>query len=251
MGKSNFYQEIKTARKEERVAWAKRYEVASAMKKELAAAEKRIRGKYEPTLKSLETAAREKSGKVWSLGGEYRDYGRFFTKRITDIFAVLLTYIEGEKYVPYRNWENHDITENSIVIKEAVNKQYDKIDYATLEELYKNGDLVMLNRGFSNMVDFYDKIGNPRFFFGKFHYLREFVNRLIQYRIDNGLKDIEDMTVDRLYVFMCSFIQSHPALAQKNKEKRDQMLIGQNGDGTIDPGYKRLQMMLKTQSEIK
>ena len=240
MKNGNLYQEVKSAKKDDRVASAKRYEMELAMERELEEATRPIKEKYEPILKAL-----EKGTRMWHVAGIYHDYGRFCTRDITDIVAVFLTYIEGEKYIVYRNWNNHKITENSIIIKEDVNKQYDEIDYDTLDMLYKNGDLIRLDNGFSNMVDFYNNVGEPNYSFGQFNYLREFVNRLIQYRIDNDKKNVTDITVDDLYSFMCKFISSHPDLAQKNKDKREQMLMGQNEEETVITGCKKLEKTLK------
>lgn len=225
MKDDNLYQKVKSAKKEARIAGAKYYKMELAMERELEATTRAIKKKYKPILEVLEKEFDEKRSKVWDIGGIRHDCGRFSTKNIVDIVAVLLTYIEGERYIPYRNWDNLKITEGSIIIKETVNKQYDKIDYPTLEMLYKNGDLIILERGFSNVVDFYDNIGDPNYYFGRFDYLREFVNRLIQYRLDNDKKD--NMTKKELYLFMCSFISTHPELVQKNKDKREQMLMGE------------------------
>lgn len=245
MKNGDLYQQVKSAKKEKRVADARYYEMVLAMEKELEEATRPIKEKWEPILKKLEKETSEKGVNTWHIAGIYHDYGRFSTRDITDIVAVFLTYIEGEKYVPYRNWENHEITENSIIIKEDVNKQYDKIDYDTLDMLYKNGDLIRLDNGFSNMVDFYNYVGEPNYSFGRFNYLREFVNRLIQYRIDNGKKNVCDITMDDLYSFLCTFVLAHPDLALKNKEKRAQMLMGQSEEDLLVSGCKKLQIMLK------
>ena len=245
MKNGNLYQRIKSAKKEEVIASAKRYEVELAMKKELEEAIKIIQEKYEPILKTLHKDEIEKGAKLWNLAKIYRSYGEFGTHRIADIVAIFLTYIEGEKYIVYRNWNNSKITENSIIIKDDVNKQYDEIDYETIETLYNNGDLIILNYGFSNMVSFYNNIGEPMYYLGQFNYLYEFVNRLIQYRIDNDKKNITDVTVDDLYLFMRQFILSHPDLAQKNKEKREQMLMSQEETDTVITGCNRIRKILK------
>ena len=135
MKNGNLYQKLKLAKKDYRVAWAKQYEMEVAMKKELEEVTRPIREKYAPILKALEKETSKRSREVWHIGGIYHDYGSFFVRDIVDIFAFFLTYIEGEKYIPYRNWENYEITEGSIIIKENINKQYDKIDYT------KNGNI--------------------------------------------------------------------------------------------------------------
>ncbi len=245
MKNGNLYQKVKSAKKDDRVAWAKYYEMLWAMEKELEEATRPIKEKYEPILKILKKEAYEKGGKVWDIAGMYHDCGRFFAPNITDIIAVFLTYIEGEKYIPYRNWKNNEINENSIIIKESVNNQYDKIDYSTLDKLYKNGDLIRLNSGFSNMVDFYNNVGEANYSFGEFSYLHEFVNRLIQYRIENDKKNVNEITMDDLYSFMCNFILTHPDLAQKNKDKREQMLMRESEEDKLMLECKKLEKRLK------
>lgn len=245
MKNGNLYQEVKSAKKDGRVASAKRYEMELAMERELEEATRPIKEKYEPILKTLEKEEFEKGTKMWHIAGIYHDYGRFSTRDITDIVAVFLSYVEGEKYIPYRNRENHEINESSIIIKADVNKQYDIIDYDTLDMLYKNGDLIRLDSGFSNTVDFYNYLGKPNYSFGQFNYLREFVNRLIQYRIDNGKKNANDITMEELYSFMFHFILAHPDLAKKNKDKREQMLIEQTEEITVISECKKLEIKLK------
>lgn len=243
MKNGNLYQEVKSAKKDDRVAWAKKYEVLLAMKKELEAATKPIEEKYEPILKELDKEACEKNSKVWHVAGIYHDYASFPVRTITDVFAVFLSYVEGEKYIPYRNYQNHDINEGSIIIKESVNNQYDIIDYDTLDKLYKNGDLIRLDSGFASLVDFYDYVGEPNYYFGKFNYLREFVNRLINYRIDNDKKN--DITEEEIYSFVCDFISTHPDLVQKNKDKREQMLMEQAKEEAVISQCKKLELNLK------
>lgn len=243
MKNGNLYQTLKSAKKDYSAAWAKQYKLEDAMKKELEEAKRHISEKYAPILKALENETSKRSQEFWHIGGIYHDYGSFFVRDIVDIFAFFLTYIEGEKYIPYRNWKNYEITEGSIIIKENINKQYDKIDYNVLDMLYKNGDLIRLDSGFSNVVCFYDIAGNPNYSFGQFNYLYEFVNRLIQYRIDNDKKN--NITIEELYLFMCNFISTHPDLAQKNKAKREQMLIGQNEEDRLILECKKLERNLK------
>lgn len=245
MKNGNLYQKVKSAKKDNRVASAKRFEMELAMERELEEATIPIKEKYEPILELLKKDEFEKMAREWQIAGIYHDCGSFNTCDITDVIAVFLTYIEGEKYIVYRNYDNYKITENSIIIKEDINKQYDELDYEILNMLYKNGDLIMLNRGFSNIVDFYDNVGEPNYCFGQFNYLYEFVNRLIQYRIDNDKKKVTDITMDDLYSFMGKFISTHPDLVQKNKNKREKMLMAQDEEETVITGCKKLEKTLK------
>lgn len=242
MKNNNLYQQIKSAKKEERVADYNYYEMEKNYQKELLEAAKPIEEKYQPVLKELKKIAIDKGSNVWHLAGIYRDHAEFSRHAIVNIFAALLSYIEGEKYIPYYTTE---ALQNSIIIKEETSKQCgENIDYVTLDTLYKNGDLVMLDDGFSSHVSFYDNVGNPNFSFGNFNYLREFVNRLIQYRIDNNL-DSKNLDMEKIYSFMCHFISTHPELSEKNKEKREQMFIENNDETALELGYNKLVKMIK------
>lgn len=239
MKNGNLYQEVKSAKKDERVAWARYYEMAVAMKREMEEATRPIKEKYNPILKELGNEVSEKNGKVCHIVKIYHDCGRFSRYNIVNIVAVLLSYIEGEKYIPF---SSSIFSLNSMIIKED-SKQYNNIDYDTLDKLYKNGDLIILDKSYSNMVDFYNNVGDSNSLFGPFNYLHEFVNRLIQYRIENDKKD--SITMEELYLFMFNFISTHPDLAQKNKDKREQMLMGQSEEDTLISECKKLEIELK------
>lgn len=241
MKNGNLYQKLKLAKKDYRVARAKKIEAVLAMEKELEEATRPIREKYAPILKALENERSKRILEVWHIGGIYHDYGIFNRSDIVKIIAIFLSYVEGERYIPFDKVLQ---IQDSIIIKEKVGKHYDgNMDYDTLARLYKNGDLITLNYGSSNMVDFYDYTGDPNYSFGQFNYLYEFVNRLIQYRIDNDKKN--NITIEELYLFMCNFISTHPDLAQKNKVKREQMIICQSEEDTLILECKKLEKNLK------
>ena len=245
MKNGNLYQEVKSAKKDYKVARAKKYEIELEMQRELEEAIRPINEKYEPILKAIEKEKSEKFGRVWHIAGIYHDYGCFYTSIITNFFAAFLSYVEGEKFIPYRHYENHELNEGSMIIKEEVDKQYDEINYDTLDKLYKHGDLILLDTGFSNMVDFYNYFGKPNYKFGKFNYLREFVNRLIQYRIDKDKKDVMSINAEDLYSFAGEFLLSHSDLVAKNKDKREQMLMVQSEQEPLISQCKKLELIPK------
>ncbi len=245
MKNGNLYQKLKSANKDYRVALAKRYEIVLAMQRELEEVTRPIIEKYESILNAMENETFEKFKKSLHIAGIYHDYGRFYTSIITNFFAVFLSYVEGEKFIPYRHYENFEISEGSMIIKEEVDKQHDTINYDTLDKLYQNGDVILLDNGFSNMVDFYNYVGEPSYKFGKFNYLREFVNRLIQYRIDNDKKDVKSINEEDLYSFASEFLSAHPDLVAKNKDKREQMLMSQSEEQSIISQCKKLELIPK------
>lgn len=245
MKNGNLYQELKSAKKEDRIAWAKIVEMLKLMCKELNETKNetektRIKEKYEKILKKLREERSKKRENLWHIAGIYHDYGSFFTPIVTDFFAAFLSYVEGEKYIPYMHFENQEIIEGSIIIKEEIDRQHDKINYETLDKLYKNGDLILLDTGLSNTVDFYNYIGGSNYKFGNFSYLREFVNRLIQYRIDNDKRNITSITLEDLYSFAGKYLLTHPDLIVKSKDKREQMLMSQSEE--VISQYKKLEL---------
>jgi len=241
----NLYQKVQSAKKDVIDTETKRTEVAKAMKKELEDATRLIKDKYQQILEPLEKELSEKNSNLWHIAGIYHDYGRFFTSIITEFFATFLSYVEGEKFIVYRHYENQELNEGSMIIKEYIDKKYDKIDYCTRNKLYENGDLILLEPGVSNIVDFFDYVGNPNYQFGKYNYLIEFVHQLIQYRINNDKKDTISITREDLYSFASEFLLAHPDLITKNKEKRDEMLIEQRNEQTLISQCKKLERKIQ------
>lgn len=228
MKDNNLYRELKRASKEAKNASLKRNELEKAMNKEISS----IKEKYKPIMEVAKKEAYEKSDKVRTIGDLYKQYSCFHRTFIENLFAILLSYIEGEKFIPF--FTKDYIKENkikNIIIKEKVSKKYKIIDDDILNELLEKGDLVLLNGFYYNIIYFYDNLGIPLFDFGNFTYLYEFLNRLIQYRIDNNFKDY--ILSENLYSFIYDFLVNNKELVRKNKEKRDKMLSEYNEDEII------------------
>lgn len=234
----NLYQEVKIARKKNEAAFEKLYKIESAKAAELKAVEE----KYTVISQAAEQELREKYRELNHVGDEYHKYASFLTHNgILTIVATLLTYIEGEKYIPFISFE---ASLSHILIKERLSKQYENMNYDTVKKLYKSGDLILLDDNHcSSEVEFYNYIGKPNYQFGKFGYLYEFVNRLIEYRADNK-KD--NMTLEELYSFLCHFISTHPELALRNKEKRTQMFMESPETDSILIDCKKLEIKFST-----
>ena len=215
----SLYHRKKAAEKDDLVAFKKCYEMAQKMQKELEEAEKGIKKKYEPIFKNFDIIAKKRN----DIETIYHDCSTFYANDITTVLCMLIGYIEGERYISYRHFENY-ATPSMVVIKETVDNLYERKDHIISDTLYKNGDLIFINTGFHNTLSFYNYVGEPNYKFGKYNYLYEFVNRLIQYRYDNDLINLIDISMDDLYIFMCDFISKHPDLIMKNKDKRDKML---------------------------
>ncbi len=245
MKNGNLYQELKTAKKDYKIAHTREL----AMEKKFKEVPSSIQENMKPILIAVGIEDYKKGEKFWNLADRYKDYSKFFICDIVDIFLALLSYVEGERYVyipiPHENFKKGEFSNIIVIIKEKINKQYGNIDYSILNSLYKNGDLIMIENGTYSMVELYNYVGEPNYRFGQFNYLREFVNRLIQYLIDNDLKNIKDKTKEELSSFMYTFISTHPNLVQKNKEKREQMLIDQRENDAVISECKKLELKLK------
>lgn len=278
MKNGNFYQRIKSARKELRVAYAKQNRVFrtlleesdSAILESMRGLEEKFNIKlfeedqnglaktkngnkiYDDILSTIiedspvyNEAIKElskKRGDLLHLSYDYYFYASFVNIMITDFFAEFLSYVEGEKFVAGRNVL--DTNEITMIIKEDVAKQYDTIDNYTIDKLYRNGDLILLTPGMnaSYMVYFYDLYGKEDYKLGNYNYLKEFIFRLIQYRIDNGKKDYDSFTVEDLYSFTCEFLLKHPDLVTKNKDKRNQMVAESKEDNSLFTLCKKLEL---------
>lgn len=88
----------------------------------------------------------------------------------------------------------------------------------------------------------YDNIGEKNYKFGKYNYLYEFSNRLIQYRVDNNLR--KSISEEEIYNFLCDFIMKHPNLVNKNKDKREEMLNSIDEEETSVGACKKLNMRI-------
>ena len=278
MKNGNFYQRIKSARKELRVAYAKHNRVLRTLLEESdSAILESMRGLEEkfniklfeedqnglaktkngnkiyddilstiiedsPVYNEAKKEVSKKRGDLLHLSYDYYFYASFVNIMITDFFAEFLSYVEGEKFVAGRNVL--DTNEITMIIKEDVAKQYDTIDYYTIDKLYRNGDLILLTPGMnaSYMVYFYDLYGKADYKLGSYNYLKEFIFRLIQYRIDNGKKDYDSFTVEDLYSFTCEFLLKHPDLVTKNKDKRNQMVAESKEDNSLFTLCKKLEL---------
>ena len=228
-------QKIEDANKEYEKVMMEVLKKRKEMERELEA----VKEKYNPILESLEEDLSNKWKKFRELAGIYHDYGCFkYDKEgdISDILCSLLTYVEGEKFIPYTGI--FDIRDGSIIIKEKTMQECDKTDWNFLDKLYNSGDLIIVDKGLSDNIELYNFAGEPNYKFGEFDYLSSFVEELIQYRLDNNEKEDSNITMDELYSCMCKFISTHPELIEKNKDKREKMLTEQDEEVLKQVDYK-------------
>ena len=234
MKNGNLYQQLKSARREASIATVQRYGVQAEMGRKIAEAREAIIAKYAPTLNPLKKAEREANSRVWDLGRERHDYGCFNNYDLVHSMAAFMTYVEGERFVvhPIRT-----ANQNKVIMREEIALAYPDMDDMTLMDFVASGDCILLDQGYSNGADLFNYVGEPNYMFGPYNYLKEFANRLVEYRKENGLKDY-DMEMEDIYEYMAMFLISHPELVQRNKVSRDRLLLGYVDDFSEDlDGY--------------
>ena len=226
MQSEKLYQKLKREKKENDEIVALLSKVNDEMEKKLEEATKPILDKYRPILTNLEIRGYRIFTRLIETADTIEECGTFDASMIKYFFVAFLSYVEGETFVPFCYRYENDRCFYEGVIKESANNNIGNLSYSNLDEMYKNGDLIVLDvgNGYSKTLSLYDGNGNPNFQFGKYNYLKEFVNRLVQYRADNDLRDVDSMSLDDLNTFASDFLSTHPDLVAKNKDKRVQMI---------------------------
>ena len=168
----------------------------------------------------------------YNLGDELLSYSAFPTYLAKEVFSVLLTYVEGESFVPYTYYQSNLYT-SAIVIKEKKMNENKPTSNNEIEELCKNGDLVILDEGTGSHVHFYDRTADNYYNFNQYNYLEDFLHELIQYRIDNSIDEYH-VNENHVYEVLVKFLDEHQELRLKNKEKRDKLLQETNNKETLE-----------------
>ena len=159
---------------------------------------------------------------LYDLGYDLREYSSFRTGITEEVISVLLTYVEGERFVPYMYFRNGLYT-HEIVVKESLNNGNSIKDNDELDRLCDKGDIVILNEGMGSHILFYDIEGESYYNLSKYDYLKDFIHELIQYRIDNSIKN-KDISESQEYEVLYNYLKKHPELRKKNKKKREALL---------------------------
>ena len=181
----------------------------------------KVKEKYEPTIKALDNALSEKWNNFRKIAKIYYDYACFKRDKdgdISNIICHLLSYVEGESFIPYT--QDFSIQDGSIIIKEKALKDFDINNKNTFERLYNNGDLVMIDDGHTSDIELYNLSGKPEFKFGNYTYLTDFVEDLIQYRMDNNKGNASTISMEELYTCLVEFLSKYPELYKKSEANR-------------------------------
>jgi len=167
---------------------------------------------------------------------EIEKYSVFNEYDIFKIFQELVTIYEGEDYI-YQinaicvNYPGNYGYANILVLKELSTETcYQKEE---LDRLVKQGKALIFkyhNKPIHhNTISFYkvNKKGDLKqlFKFGKFKYLKAFLDMIISYKIDNK---IDNISKEELYSLMINFIKLHLSeieekYTERSQEERQQM----------------------------
>ena len=156
------------------------------------------------------------------------EYATFDTANINSLFAALVMFVEGERFVPlWQQFYGVDVLQypySCIIIREKALMNNSFINQASLERLIESGEAFKLCDGIKTEVQFFDEHGLPNYNFGAYKYLEEFLVYLIDYRIKMGNLDPEVVSWENLSSILINFIMTHQTLLLKNKTKREKML---------------------------
>ncbi len=207
--------ELKKAKKESDIASVKEKELMQAMQAEI----KKVVERFTPSLNEVQKNCLDKILYMYDIGESLFEYASFYVRDICEIVAKLMSYIELE---PFVTTDNDEANINGIIIRKATldrlgEKTFRDLDFVAIEKLYHENELAFLQDVLSSQVRLYSKIGEPLYQLGNFNYVKEFINRLIIYRIENKMKAI---TIDELYKFMYRFLLTHRHLIEESKARK-------------------------------
>lgn len=210
---------------------------------ELAKAKERIQKIYEKLKDYKYQELRKNNDKINSYCQKIEVYSIFNANEIGNIIANLMITFEGENYV-YQDTYYELEKEKTHTLRTEVNrikshikiivKQGNKSDLYTahdINSLLKNKKIIILNSTDTqeDEIQFYRaNTGNHSIEqcvrFGRFNYVKEFIDELISYKIENKLKsisyeEVEDIKVDFI-ASRINQIEENYRLLNKQKEEQ-------------------------------
>lgn len=263
----DFYNELDKLRKKKKQCL---YEVRSLdeqKEKELEIEKKRILHKYSELNKIKNEELARHYENIDSYCQMVASYSVFSGREIGNILACLVRNFEGFNYI-YQNtafgkkesqqlaFDSEETTIDTrlrmIVAEEEKSHFYSN---ENVDRLVESNKAIVLSTTKDSEIPFYKvHMGshslNLCVKFGKFTYLKEFIDEVISYRIENKL---ESISYDMLEAMAIDFIVSHLdnieenyRLIEKNREEQmKQQLLKEKEDRQA-----RLQRMLKKKSEV-
>ena len=138
-----------------------------------------------------------------------------------------MSYVEGERFIPCISGEAEN---NSIIARGSLVREKENLSKEKLERMYEDGDAIILSEGFTSCVELYNRVGEAYFRLGNYDYVREFLQRFVEYRAENNLRWFVMLPDVVTYKFMADYLVSHPELKIMNRDKRESMLAQGNNE---------------------
>lgn len=157
----------------------------------------------------------------FDIGSKVQGYSEVPVYLVRSAFSVLLTYVEGEKFVPYSNWES-DLRTFAVIVRETA--QDSITNNKELEQACEKGDAVILDCYNCSTVSFYDAECNASFNVGKYKYVQDFIDYIVSRNSYEKScdKDIGDKCLEK---YLVQFLKNYGEdLLESNKDKRKVLL---------------------------
>lgn len=227
----NLYNKYKSAEKN-------REELLLERKKEIDEATEKI-------IESYSIKLTQNDDDITSIKKELNNFDKFFAKYSTfDMDLVgkaiqqLISVVESEEYLyelvihefkkreygVMDSWDTCIQTKVRIVVrKDKFMNCYDSSckSESKINELVKNGDALLLSEQYNNKkITFYTSQDGQvlcHFDFGRFDYIKEFIDSIVQYRFQNNMVEF---TEKDMLSFMKNFVIGHEDIIMKNYNSR-------------------------------
>lgn len=214
----NFNEILKDLRDEKRVILSEKQYIENKEQEELEQSKKLIQEKYSEDKKILDKSLNENYEKIEEQCKLIEEYSKFYSREIITILDDIIRIYEGERY-SFQNTYYHIDPKRSILIEKIaifVKKDKEKVNgysYQYFKSLLKHGNVLVLaydNDFFTNKeIKFYVDDGKHNIKqtirYGKFQYIKDFIDYVINYRIKNNIEDISFETLNELKL---NFIES-------------------------------------------
>lgn len=227
-----------------------KYKSAEQIKEEfLLKRKKEIEETTEKIIKSYSQKLTQNNEDIISAKKELNDFDKLFAKYSTFNMNLvgmsiqrLISIVESEEYLYEQvthkfkkrvygvmdSWDEDTQTKARIVVrKDKLMNCYDSSckSESKITQLVKNGDVLLLseqdiNNHNNKKITFYTSQDGQvvcHVDFGKFDYIKEFIDGIVQYRFQN---DMIEFTEKDMLSFMRSFITGHKDIIMKNYSSR-------------------------------
>lgn len=223
-------------------------ETEAEMNRKIEDAKKEITSSYSTGIQETTNRIVETKNQIHEFYSLIAKYSNFDADLIGYAFEVIVSTIENTEYV-YKNilhnytkrvhgnidsWDEEEEKYMDVLIKSEYAVNYYESSYKEkdkLDVMFDNGEILKINEYISlsfkkSNISFYNLDGEKlisNIKFGKFSYLKSFIDSLIEYRILNGL---EEFTKDDMNAFIQKYFNdTRDALLRNLTKKANQKAI--------------------------